>query len=82
MSAVLRDCFLTAVLLIFFSANGFGQAKPVKGVVKDAAGNPLAGVSVLVSGTKKGTTTDVNGTFTLQASPNASLVFSRSVQSI
>ena len=73
---VLRDCFLTAILMMFFSANIFGQSKAVKGIVRDASGNPLAGVSVVVSGSKNGTTTDLKGGFALQASENATLVFS------
>lgn len=76
LKAVMRDCFLTAILTMFFSANIFGQSKSVKGVVRDASGNPLAGVSVVVSGSKKGTTTDLKGDFALQANENSVLVFS------
>lgn len=37
----------------------------VRGVVKDEAGKPAAGVAVRVQGTNKGTTTNNNGEFTL-----------------
>ena len=37
--------------------------RTVSGIVKDAAGLPLAGVAVLVKGTSNGSSTDVNGRF-------------------
>jgi TonB-linked SusC/RagA family outer membrane protein len=39
----------------------------INGTVKDAQGNPLAGVSVIVKGTKKGTSTTTNGSFSIDA---------------
>lgn len=49
----------------------------VQGVVKDAAGNLLAGVSVLVKGSSEGTATDTNGAYHLEAKDeNEILVFS------
>lgn len=39
----------------------------ITGVIRDAAGQALPGVSVFVKGTKSGTQTDVNGRFSLQA---------------
>ncbi|HEY4874564.1 MAG TPA: carboxypeptidase-like regulatory domain-containing protein, partial [Puia sp.] len=38
----------------------------IHGRVTDSAGNPIANASVTVKGTRKGTTTDVNGNFTLR----------------
>ena len=49
---------------------------PVTGIVKDETGAPLAGVTVFLKGTSEGTTTDVNGKFTINATPGAILVFS------
>jgi TonB-dependent starch-binding outer membrane protein SusC len=37
----------------------------IHGRVTDSLGNPLSGASILIKGTKRGTTTDVNGNFTL-----------------
>ncbi|WP_229311822.1 SusC/RagA family TonB-linked outer membrane protein [Larkinella rosea] len=49
----------------------------VKGVVKEAAGNPLPGVNVVEKGTSRGTNTDANGAFQLDVTDgNATLVFS------
>ncbi|WP_177192151.1 TonB-dependent receptor [Chitinophaga arvensicola] len=48
--------------------------QPVTGVVKDAAGNPLPGVTVKVKGTNTGTITDANGRFSIAAGPGDDLV--------
>src|SRR5574344_481267 len=41
------------------------QVRKVKGTVIDDTGQPLIGVSVVISGTKKGTTTNMDGAFTI-----------------
>lgn len=48
----------------------------VSGTIKDNNGIPLAGASVVVKGTTRGTTTDFDGNFTIQASGDATLVVS------
>lgn len=47
----------------------------ISGTVKDEKGNPLAGVSVVLKGTNKGTSTDVNGHFTIDANVGEILEF-------
>ena len=42
----------------------------VKGIVKDQLGEPLGGVSIVVKGTTVGTTTDLDGNFTLNVPGN------------
>jgi TonB-linked SusC/RagA family outer membrane protein len=49
---------------------------PITGRITDAKGEGLPGVTVLVKGTQTGTSTDVNGNFTLDAPDNATLVIS------
>ncbi len=49
---------------------------PVSGVVTDEQKQPLPGVSVLVKGTTRGTSTDTDGRFVLNASPSEVLAFS------
>ena len=44
--------------------------KTVTGTVKDATGEPMIGVSVLVDGTTNGGVTDLDGNFTIQKVPN------------
>ena len=48
----------------------------VSGVVMDADGEPLVGVSVLQEGTKTGTITDIDGHFSLDVPVGAKLQFS------
>lgn len=48
----------------------------IQGVVLDAAGEPLPGVTVIVEGTTTGTVTDIDGRFTVEASQGDYLVFS------
>jgi len=56
--------FLSLLLGTFlFLSHSYAQEKTAKGKVTDEQGNPLAGVSVVVSGTSRGTSTNVNGEF-------------------
>jgi outer membrane receptor protein involved in Fe transport len=50
--------------------------QPITGRVTDEEGSPIAGVSVLVKGTKKGSITDDNGNFSIEAIIGDALVFS------
>ncbi|WP_448778898.1 TonB-dependent receptor [Bacteroides congonensis] len=52
------------------------KEKQLTGVVVDENNSPLIGVSIQVKGIPKGTTTDINGKFTIESSPNTTLVFS------
>jgi TonB-linked SusC/RagA family outer membrane protein len=49
---------------------------PVKGLVKDEKGAPLVGVSVVVRGTQRGTSTNSNGEFAIDANAGEVLDFS------
>ena len=48
----------------------------VKGTVTDASGEPLIGVNVRTSSSKAGAVTDMDGNYTIEVSPKATLVFS------
>lgn len=53
------------------------QAKvTVKGVVKDAQGEPIIGASVMEKGTSNGAISDIDGKFSLNVKPGAQLVVS------
>lgn len=52
------------------------QTVKVQGTVVDENGDPLAGVSVQVEGHKTGTSTDIDGNYTLNAPAGATLKFS------
>ena len=45
-------------------------------VTSGANGEPLIGVGVVIKGSQSGTMTDINGAFSLSATPNDVLVFS------
>lgn len=60
-----------------FSVGAYAQDRAVSGKVTDAAdGSALPGVSVQVKGTNKGTQTDATGSFKVNVSGKAVLVFS------
>lgn len=42
---------------------------PVKGVIRDARNKPIEGVSVMISGSRRGTTTNAEGMFSIDAKP-------------
>lgn len=48
----------------------------IRGTVKDQKGNPLAGVSVILKGTAKGTSTGPDGSFSIEANVGDVLKFS------
>ncbi|MEX6687071.1 SusC/RagA family TonB-linked outer membrane protein [Danxiaibacter flavus] len=63
---------LTALLLIVSAALN----AQVSGTVTGANNTPLPGVSVIIKGSKKGTSTDVAGKFTIPAAANDTLLLS------
>ena len=68
---------ILVLLIIVCSMFGYGQGIQVKGVVTSAEDRqPIPGVSVVVKGTTTGTTTSIDGTFTLKVPGNATLIFS------
>ncbi|MBV8252932.1 MAG: SusC/RagA family TonB-linked outer membrane protein [Chitinophaga sp.] len=69
-----RSLQLLAVLLALCCQIVLAQDKRnISGVVHDAKGNPLPGVTILEKGTKTGTTTDPNGKFSLAVAPGATI---------
>ena len=52
------------------------QMKKVSGVITDSNGEPIIGVNILVKGTVNGTTTDLDGNYTLDVPSNAVLSIS------
>ena len=67
---------LYAVVFFLCVAFGYAQQITVKGTVKDGAGEPLMGASVLVKGTSHGTAADFNGNFELKVDKGVTLVVS------
>ncbi len=69
-------CTICLVLLgVIFASSAIGQAT-ISGTVIDNTNTPLIGVNILVKGTGDGTISDIDGTYSLQASPDDVLIFS------
>ena len=62
-----------ALLLSVFCFAAYAQ-KTVTGTVKDATGEPMIGVSVIVDGTTIGGVTDFDGNFTIQNVPEKGIL--------
>lgn len=69
----MRNIFLTFVA-VFSCAAAFGQT--ITGTVSDTSGTPLPGVTIVVSGTNNGTTTDFDGNYSINATSGQVLRFS------
>ena len=71
--------FITVGMLFGVSQAMFAQSaqkQKVTGTVTDEAGEPLIGVTVIENGASVGAITDLDGRYTLDAAPNATLTFS------
>ena len=68
---------LMMFLTLFILGIGWVSAQVrVQGTVVDEAGEPIIGATVVVKGTSQGTVTDVDGSFTLTAPADGTLVIS------
>jgi TonB-linked SusC/RagA family outer membrane protein len=67
--------FLMLILISCMSLSAYAQGT-VKGTVTDEIGEPVVGATVRVDGTDVGTITDLNGAFSVSASPQATLSIS------
>ncbi|WP_185153948.1 SusC/RagA family TonB-linked outer membrane protein [Dysgonomonas sp. ZJ279] len=84
-------CVFAFGLICSFIGSGYASAKPhlnsnvmeqqqakvtVQGKIIDEKGEALIGVSVVARGTTQGTITDIDGKYTINTTPDATLVFS------
>ena len=65
---------LIIIMLMCVSAVS-AQNVRISGEVKDTAGDPIIGVSVVVKGTTTGTVTDIDGKYTIDVQQKGTLVF-------
>ncbi len=63
-------------LVCMLSSTLYAQNITVTGTVKDPMGEPVIGASVSVQGTRAGTVTNIDGHYSIECSPQATLVFS------
>ncbi len=69
--------FCIGFLLSFLSFNLYSQSITVKGTVTDGDSNEgLPGVNIQIKGTSNGTTTDIDGNYSLQLNSENILIFS------
>jgi len=66
---------LNLILFVLITGVCFAQ-QTITGVVKDDAGSPLPGVNIVIKGTNEGTTTDFDGKYSIEATPENTLVYS------
>jgi TonB-linked SusC/RagA family outer membrane protein len=66
---------LLAVLTVL-CMSALAQSRLINGQVKDASGSPLPFASIFVKGTKKGTTSDASGNFSIEAKTGDVLIVS------
>ncbi|NHN27108.1 TonB-dependent receptor [Flavobacterium jejuense] len=67
--------WILTLIIAFLLQFSFAQEKTITGVVSDAIG-PLSGANVTVKGTKKGTTTNFDGGYSINANQGDVLIFS------
>ena len=76
----IKNKFLIIPLWIFLFApmQMMAQDRTITGIILDVAGEPVVGATIVdkKSGTTRGTVSDVNGKFTLQADPQSTLTVS------
>ena len=71
-----RKLAFSLLLGAFTISSWAQQAVTVKGTVKDSENNPVIGATVVVKGTTIGTTTDIDGNYTINVNPGQVLEFS------
>ncbi|MCH5230506.1 MAG: TonB-dependent receptor [Muribaculaceae bacterium] len=71
-----RKLWAALAMLMLVALPGFAQKITIHGYVDDDLGDPLIGATVMEKGTTNGTATDIDGNFTLNVDPNATLVVS------
>ncbi|MBL0301752.1 MAG: carboxypeptidase-like regulatory domain-containing protein [Cytophagaceae bacterium] len=69
--------FISILFLVVVQVNAYAQGRLITGTVTDDGGDFLPGVSVIVKGTSKGTTTNNQGQYSLNVpTGNQTMVFS------
>jgi len=64
------------ILMCILFTNVYAQQKPVSGTIVDVTGMPLPGVNIIIDGTSRGTLSDFDGNYSIQAASNETLSFS------
>src|SRR5688572_13946680 len=75
MKKLYESLSLTLAMMLMLASVALAQERVVTGTVADETGTGMPGVNVLVKGTPQGTVTDAQGSFSISAAPEATLVF-------
>ena len=71
--STLKMKLVLPIFLVFFAIPAFSQ---ISGTITDDTGETLIGVNIIERGTTNGTTTDIDGKYSINCSSDATLVFS------
>ncbi|MEX6691046.1 TonB-dependent receptor [Danxiaibacter flavus] len=74
--SVIIKSFIVLITLSLTISKAFSQEHKLTGTVTDSAGKAVAGVSITIKGTQRGTATDENGFFELNVQPGQQLLIS------
>jgi len=66
--------FVLVVVSLMLTTSLFAQKRSITGTVTDDAGETLVGVNIIVKGTTVGTTTDIDGNFSIQVPDNSAVL--------
>ncbi|WP_439489518.1 SusC/RagA family TonB-linked outer membrane protein [Algoriphagus sp.] len=76
----MKQKLYTYLSVLFFAlltiSSGYAQNVQISGTVYDETGQPLPGATILVKGTATGTTSDLDGKYTISSPPDGTLIFS------
>ncbi len=76
----MKQKLYTYLSVLFFAlltiSSGYAQNVQITGTVYDETGQPLPGATILVKGTTTGTTSDLDGKYTISSPPDGTLIFS------
>ena len=73
---MLRKLLITLTVALGACLSAFAQQLQVTGTVKDHTGTPVAGATILVDGSTTGTTSNADGSYSITASSDATLLVS------
>lgn len=71
----MRKILSLLAVLVLWTVLAFGQTRYITGTVRDNQGEPIPFTSVSIKGTQRGTTSDANGNFRIEAKTGDVLVF-------
>ncbi|WP_339924449.1 SusC/RagA family TonB-linked outer membrane protein [uncultured Cyclobacterium sp.] len=72
---MLKNKIILLLLIVLPALSVLGQQRTITGVVSDETGEPIPSVLVLIKGSTAGTTTDLDGSYSISVSGEVTLIF-------